>query len=118
MDAGQEMRALSRTSNLSDEAQDWGIANSDAFAILGDHPILRVGGTHPRPTIGNRPSWCSPRPTTHWKLVAATTWKAGLARFLARDLHGLNFQVRYWSSLQSEEEFPIAHLLRQWLAHA
>jgi len=88
MDAGQEIHKLARTLNLTDARQDWGITISDPSRV---EEFVRFCET----SAGDG-------------LVDA------FERFLASGLQGLPSQVRYWSSLGDDGEFPNATLLRRW----
>ncbi len=118
MDAGPEINALARSLNLADASQDWGITNADPSRV---EEFLQFCETAEL-TAAQRFAMGELVFASMNDALLEGTAGDGLIdhfeRFLASDLHGLPWHVQYWSSLDDDEQFPIAALLRRLATHA
>jgi len=118
MGADQEIQTLAQTLGLADAPQDWGVINSDPGRVEEFIQFCETAALTPAQQFAMT------------ELVFASTNDAladgdatagvvdSFEGFLASGLQGLPWHVRYWSSLDDEDEFPIGTLLRRLATHA
>lgn len=118
MDANHQIRALSDRLNLSNEAQDWGIINSDSSRIEEFLRPCDEAELTPVQQYAMSELVFASLNDALVERAAAPQVVSDFERFLGKDFCGRSSQIRYWSSLDNSDEFPIAELLRRLAALA
>jgi hypothetical protein len=117
MDAGREIRMLTRALGLKDERQDWGIINSDPTRVEEFIRFRETSDLTPAQQYAVGELVFASMNDALEEEVADDKLIDLFERFLSSGLQGMPAHVRYWSSLD-EEEFPIVTLLHRLEANA
>ena len=116
--ADEEIQDLTDRLGLTNERQDWGICNADAGRTSEFIRVCRAELLTPVQQYAMVELVLASMNEALADGVADKELLSEFRAFLTLNLHGIDPQLRYWSSLVDADEFPLAALLGKELATA